>query len=128
MRRNSSQIITVKKEILENTLTEMLHKLKFESLEERRIAAKLTMAFTIINGYVILEPNLLPKQINHRPMRQCSSKYDDKQNQLLEVESKIKMAGYTVFYSVPKLWNKRITRKQANAPSVEAFKQYFHKY
>ena len=106
MRRNSYQIITAKKgDFRKYSSTEMLHKLKFESLEERRIAAKLTMAFKIINGHVILEPNLLPKQTNHRPMRQCNSKYDVKQNQLVESKSNIKIAGNTFFYSVPRLWN-----------------------
>ena len=105
----------------------MLRKLNLETLEERRIQAKLTMAFKIINGYVILDPSMLPKQYSHRPIRQCFSKYDDKENELMEFQPKIQIAGHTFFFSAPKLWNQRISKLQAEATSVDSFKRYFRK-
>ena len=54
------------------SITQLLENLNWRSLEKRRQEARLTMANKIINGQVILEPELLPKAEYKRPMRQCN--------------------------------------------------------
>ena len=107
------------------SITKILSDLNFDTLENRRKQARLAMAYKIINGDVILDPNLLPKFKYSRPMRQCNSVKVGKENQLVETNSELKITGYTFFYSVPKIWNVTITAKQAKAPSVDAFKKHF---
>ena len=68
------------------------------------------MAYKILNGDVILSADLLP-----RPP----------ENQLLEPHARIKTVENTFFYQVPKLWNRIVTKPQAAAPSIEAFKNHF---
>ena len=74
------------------------------------------MAYKIINGHVILEPELLPKkEFIHKTRK-------ENKGQLEVPFSKIDNAKKTFFYVVPTLWNTLISEEQANAPSIEAFK------
>ena len=107
------------------SITKILNDLKFDSLEERRRQARLTMAYKILNGYVILNRNLLPKFRNYGPTRQCNTANVGFRNQLIEPTSRLKVTEHTFFYSVQKSWNQTVFPKQANAPSVEAFKSHF---
>ena len=85
------------------------------------------MAFKIINGLVILEPNMMPKIQKQSKFRQCNEAKVGFKNQLEEPQSRLKIVNKTFFYSTPTLWNHSIGPTQANAPSVEAFKQHFRK-
>ena len=99
--------------------------MKLETIESRRIKARLAMTYKIINGLVILNPNLLPKLKNSRPIRECNFAKVGHENQLLEQTSRLKVIGNTFFFSIKKIWNETITPQQAKAPSIEAFKQHF---
>ena len=83
------------------------------------------MAYKIINGYVILESNMLPKVTNTGRQRQCNVPRVGIENQLIEPTAGLKTTSKTFFYSIPKLWNQLVTPVQAKAPSVEAFKEHF---
>ena len=107
------------------SMTKILQNLKFDSLAERRRQARLTMAYKIINGYVILESNLLPKFKNYGPLRQCNSANVGYANQLIEPVARLQIIEHTFFYSVPKIWNQTVRPAQAEAPSVDAFKGHF---
>ena len=107
-----------KKESQRNySITEIVQKLGWESLEERRKKSKLVMAFKILNGHVILEPDLLPPKTFIQKTR------NENRDQLEVPFSKIDNAKKTFFYDVPSLWNSQISAEQANAPSIEAFKR-----
>lgn len=102
-----------------------MNDLNLETLEERRIQARLTMVYKILNGEVILESSLLPKYRNERPTRNCNEPTVGYENQLVEPYAKIQVAESTFFYSAPVLWNDRVTKKQAKAPSADAFINHF---
>ena len=101
-------------------------KLNLDTLEERRTRARLAMAYKILNGNVILEPEMLPK-FRHSKMRICNSAPVGYQNQLIEPQATLHVTESTFFYSIPEIWNQRVTEKQAKSPSVDAFKAYFDK-
>ena len=96
-------------------------------LEERKKKARLSMAYKILKGHVILEPDLLPKMQFQRPLRGCNQVKVGSANQLVEPEHRLEMSGKTFFYDTPKMWNNSISPSQSNAPSVEAFKARFKK-
>ena len=104
----------------------VLTKLNLETLEERRTRARLAMAYKILNGLVILEPDMLPK-FRHSKMRSCNSAPVGYQNQLIEPQATLHVTESTFFYSIPEIWNQRVTEQQAKSPSVDAFKAYFDK-
>ena len=104
------------------SITKLLNELNWESLEERRQNARLSMAYKILNGQVILEKSMMPKSQNQRPFRQCNGAKVGSANQLAEPQSRLDVVGSTFFFATPKLWNNCITPSQANAPSVDAFK------
>ena len=83
------------------------------------------MAYKILNGQVILEPSMLPKNNSKQPTRKCNEVRVGTENQLLEPPSRLDVTGHTFFYSTPKLWNNNVTPKQANAPSIDSFRRYF---
>ena len=89
--------------------------------------ARLTMVYKILNGFVILEPTMMPKLSLYRPMRQCNEAKVGIDNQLLEPHARLDVTKNTFFFATPKLWNNFITSKQANAPRVDAFQQHFKK-
>ena len=107
------------------SISKLLNDLNLETLEERRIQARLTMVYKILNGEVILESSLLPKYRNERPIRNCNEPTVGYENQLVESYAKIQVAESTFFYSAPILWNDRVTKKQAKAPSADAFINHF---
>ena len=109
------------------SIQNVLHKLKWETLEERRNQARLIMAYKIIKENVILDSNMLPLTQTKQPNRKCKGKVPTSQYQLEEPFCKVDMSKKTFFHAVPRLWNSSITDSQANAPSVEAFKQHFKK-
>ena len=108
------------------SISKLLTDLELDTLEDRRIQARLTMAYKIINGYVILDQDMLP---NHNPrlFRSCNIPNVGKKNQLFEPQPRLQVSGQTYFFNVPNLWNSLITPSQANAPSVKAFQQHFKK-
>ena len=116
-----------KKDNFEFSITNILQNLNWETLEERRNQARITMAYKILNDKLILEPNMLPKTHFQRPMRQCNGVNVGQANQLVEPKARLDVTASTFFYETPKLWNELVTPKQANAPSVEAFKRHFKK-
>ena len=81
------------------------------------------MAYKILSGNSILESSMLPKTQFQRPTRQC---YGFK-NQLMEPQPRLDVTASTFFLETPRIWNNSVTPKQANAPSVEAFKSHFKK-
>ena len=85
------------------------------------------MAYKILNGDLILEPDLMPKMQFQRPIRGCNQPKVGSDNELKEPQSDLDVAGKTFFYATPRIWNHTISSSQANAPSVEAFKRYFKK-
>ena len=111
---------------LEGVAQKMAELLQFQKLVPKRTQARLIMAYKIINSQVILQPNLLPKVNFKRPMRECNNfSKVGKEHQLIEPNPQIQVAGHTFFFSIQKIWNKKISTKQAKAPSAEAFKNYF---
>ena len=96
-----------------------------ETLEERRTEARLTMAYKILKGHVILEQNMLPKFINKRTQRGCNINNVGIDNQLFEPIARLQTTGKTFFFSIPKIWNQKVTTTQASAPTVDSFKKHF---
>ena len=90
-----------------------------ETLEERRTHARLSMAYKIINGLVILEPKSLPKFTNKRG---CNFAKVGIENQLFEPQARLKSKYIFLLNSQN---NQKVTPEQAKAPSVDAFKQHF---
>ena len=109
------------------SITKILESLKWNTLEQRRIQARLTMAFKILNNHIILEPNMLTKRHNQHPERNCKGIKVGVQNQLLEKQAKLDIIQHTFFYATPHLWNNNVTPKQATSTSVETFQRYFKK-
>ena len=109
-----------KGEFKRTSISEILNYLQLDTLEERRTKMRLNMAYKIINGYVILDSNLLPKARNTGRQRECNAPKVGIDNQLIEPPPGLKTTSKTFFYSVPKL------SEQAEAPSVDAFKEHFN--
>ena len=82
------------------------------------------MAYKILNGHVILEPEMLPKLNTQRPVRECSSVKVGPKNQLVEPHARLDTSGSTFFYQTPKLWNNNVSPSQANAANINAFKRH----
>ena len=106
------------------SVSRLLNNLQWDSLEERRNRAKLNMAFKILNDEVILPPDLLPRTNNTFP-RKCNEPLVGSVNQLYEPRARLLATERTFFYTVPKLWNSRVTPSQANAPNLDSFKSHF---
>ena len=109
------------------SMTKIMNNLNWNSIEQRRQQARLTMAYKILNNHVILDAELLPKFTSQRPLRNCNSVKVGVQNQLREQETRLDITANTFFYATPKLWNKYVTPAQANAPSIDAFRGHFKK-
>ena len=107
----------------EFSVTRLINQLGWDSLEERRSNARLSMIYKIINNHVIIKPETLPKP--NRSTRTCNEMNVGAQNQLLEPKSKFINSGNTFFYQGPQLWNTLVSPEQANAPNIDAFQQYF---
>ena len=119
-------VFTAKKgEFKKVSITKILNDLQMETLQERRLQARLSMAFKIIKGHVILEADMLPKYKTKPTQRQCNSTNVGFDNQLIEPQPQLLSSGKTFFYSIQKFWNERVTPSQARAPSVDAFRQHF---
>ena len=106
------------------SVSRLLNNLQWDSLEERWDRAKLNMAFKIINGEVILPPDLLPRASTSYP-RKCKEPLVGSVNSLYEPRARLLATERTFFYSAPKLWNNQVTSAQANAPSLDSFKSHF---
>ena len=107
------------------SISKLMNELQMETLAERRTKARLCMAYKIINNEVILESNMLPKVSISNKQRQCNAPNIGIENQLIEPKPKLQITEKTFFLSVPKIWNQRVTKSQAKAPSVEAFRNHF---
>ena len=131
VQHNAAKFITnsyPKKGDYENfSVSKILKELNFVSLEKRREQARLTMAYKIINGHVILESQMLPKSTHQRPLRECNAPKVGFEHNLFEPEPSLQTVDSTFFYSTPKIWNSNVESCQAKAPSIEAFKQHFKK-
>ena len=103
------------------SITKILKSLGWETLENRRNQARLTMAYKILNNHVILKPELLPKKKPSRFIRTSN----EKEYKLEENYSRLVSTEKTFFYSVPNLWNKTVSTLQAMAPTIDAFKKHF---
>ena len=99
-----------------------------ETLQERRTKARLTMAYKIINGHVILEANLLPKSRIKPTHRKCNAANVGIDNELIEPTARLQCTEKTFFYSIQKIWNQSVTSAQAAAPSVDAFQAHFKRH
>ena len=93
------------------SISELLNDLNLETLEERRSRARLVMAYKILNGHVILNSELLPKYQNPRPMRECNFATVGPKYQLMEKQSRLKVTESTFFYSIPTIWNQRVSER-----------------
>ena len=109
------------------SMTKVLNNLNWKSLETRREEARLCMAYKIVNGKVILEPEMLPKATLKQPLRLCNEVKVGAKNQLYEPSNRLDVTGYTFFYNTPKLWNHKLSAAQANSPSIDSFKNHFKK-
>ena len=96
----------------------LIANLQMETLQERRTKARLTMAYKILNGHVILEANLLPKSRIKPTHRKCNAANVGIDNELIEPTARLQCTEKTFFYSIEKLRNEKITSVQASAPSV----------
>ena len=108
------------------SITKLLNDLDWTSIEKRREQAKLIMAYKIIKGLVILDPNILPKTQQQYP-RQCNGVKVGFENQIEEPQARLDVNRSNFFYSTPKLWNNTLSPTQANAPSIDAFKSSLKK-
>ena len=77
----------------EFSVTRLIKQLGWDSLEERRSKARLSMIYKIINNHVIIKPDTLPKP--NRSTRTCNERNVGAQNQLLEPNSKFINSGNT---------------------------------
>ena len=109
----------------EYSISAILNNLGWYSLAERRNMLKLTMAYKILNNHVIIPPEALPKANQRRPIRKCNEPSVGKQHMLAEQYTRLTNTSKTFFYHVPKLWNEKVTPLQANATSIDSFKQHF---
>ena len=109
------------------SITNILKDLNWVSLADRKKQSKLTMTYKIINGHVILDPEMMPRANYQRPTRKCNEVKVGYENQLVEPSSRTDIAENTFFFAAPKIWNNSVSSLQANAPSVEAFKCHFKK-
>ena len=107
------------------SISKLIDELGWDTLEARRNQAKLSMAFKILHGDLILPPESLPRLKTVRPIRKCQESRVGTANQLYEPESRLITIGKTFFYSVPSLWNSLVTPQQAGATSAESFKNHF---
>ena len=128
---NGAKFVTNKYPNKENyinfSISKILENLNWHSIEERRIQARLTMAFKILKNHTILEPNMLPTINRQRPERNCKGIKVGVKDQLFEPYARLDVIQNTFFYATPQLWNKNVTQKQANSPSVDSFQRYFKK-
>ena len=108
------------------SISDIITELQWESLEERRIKAKLTSAYKILNGHWILPPDCLPKDSNTRKTRLCNEVLVGPKHKLLEPDSRLSTTANTFFFCVPHLWNTRVQPAQADATSIENFRNYFN--
>ena len=129
VQHNAAKFITnsypKKGEFEKFSISKILKELNFDSLQKRREHSRLTMAYKIINGHVILESQMLPKSTHQRPLRECNAPNVGFENVLFE--PKPSLLDSTFFYNTPKVWNDKVTSCQAKAPSIESFKHYFKK-
>ena len=102
------------------SIHKVLNELGWNSLEKRRNQSRLIMTYKIINGLVILEPDMMPR-VDYQRSRKCNETKVGYKNQLIEPPCNIQAAQSTFFYATPNLWNNCTT------PSVEAFRQHFKK-
>ena len=109
------------------SVTKILKDLNLDSIEVRRNKSRLSMAYKIFNGHVILDSKMMPRVENQQPTRKCNEVKVGFQNQLAEPSCSIEVAQKTFFFATPKLWNNTVSPNQANAPSVDAFKQHLKK-
>ena len=85
------------------------------------------MAYKILNGQVILPPDLLPKITHTRTPRTCNQAKVGLLNELYEPHATLHNTAESFFYLVPKLWNSTVSPEQAVSPSVDSFKGHFSK-
>ena len=109
----------------EFSISRLINYLNWDSLEERRKQIRMTMVYKILNDHVIISSASLPSYLtNNRSSRRCTEPKVGDSNRLEEPLSRKNNSGKTFFFSAPKLWNESVSATQANAPSVESFKNH----
>ena len=103
------------------SVTKLVKELGWDSLEERRKQNKLVMAYMILNNQSILEPEML--RIKEHSI--TTRRNHVQEIKLLEPYSRLNSTKNNFFYNVPCLWNTTISKEQAKATSVKAFKKHF---
>ena len=111
----------------EFSVSKLIEELGWETLEDRRNNAKLSMIYKIRNNCVIIQPETVPGATKKTTARKCNEKKVGTQNELFEPPTQIINSGKTFFYMGPRLWNNLVTPAQADAPSLEAFQKHFCK-
>ena len=109
------------------SIHKILNDLNWKSLEYRRKQSRLIMTYKIVNDHLILDSNSMPKAEYQRPNRKCNEMKVGYENQLVEPPWNTDVAKHTFFYAAPLLWNTTVSASQANAPSVDAFKENLKK-
>ena len=89
---------------------------------------ELVTAYKILKDHLILPADLLPKDTNPRKTRPCNEVRVGAGNKLSEPQPRLDTTSNTFFYSVPSLWNNRVTPAQAQSPSIDSFKNHFKKH
>ena len=73
---------------------------------------------------VILPPDVLPRATSSRA-RSCNEPNVGAANKLYVPRARLLTTNRTFYYSAPRLWNEKVTSAQANAKTLESFKDYF---
>ena len=109
------------------SIHKILNDLNWKSLEYRRKQSRLIMTYKIINDHLILDSKSMPKAEYQRPNRKCNEMKVGYENQLVEPPWNTDVVKNTFFFAAPHLWNTFVSATQANAPSVDAFKEHLKK-
>ena len=102
--------------------TDMMNKMEWESLEDRRTKSRLSMTYKILHDYVdipkfqFFSPLPPPARVTRRTQQVCRHTLG-----LRERDSAIDYVQASFFYSVPSIWNK-LPPCVAEAPSLTSFK------
>ena len=118
-----------KKNQWEQSSSALVEELGWDTLEWRRIKSRCCMAYNIINGHTLLQPDLLTRHPHaataRRPVRGCQEPTVGLKHQLVVPPTKTKSYEESFFINTPEVWNRYVTPVAAAAPSIDAFKAQF---
>lgn len=98
-----------------SSVGDMLHNLKWESLERRRLNARVTMAFKIREGSIAIPVAPFLVDSEQRSSRQVGT------NTVPVLYARTNYLKYSFFYRAPVLWN-CLPPSVRSAPSLDSFK------